>query len=69
MTGTQYPTEGKNMTLVTVLILAVVLGCIALLALAPAAPARRNPEPARPATEVPRLKTVPGQRSIHHRAG
>lgn len=57
------------MTLVTVLILAAVLGCIALLALAPAAPARRNPEPARPATEVPRLKTVPGQRSIHHRAG
>ncbi|MFD7630853.1 hypothetical protein ACFV7Q_33345 [Streptomyces sp. NPDC059851] len=57
------------MTLVTVLILVAVLGCIALLAVAPAAPVRRNPDPEGPATDAPRLKTVPGQRSVHHRAG
>ncbi|NXY95291.1 hypothetical protein HYE82_13020 [Streptomyces sp. BR123] len=58
------------MTLVTVLILVAVLGCIALLALAPAAPVGGNPDPGRPAADPAGLKTVPGQRGVHHhRAG
>ncbi|MEU5806483.1 hypothetical protein [Streptomyces sp. NPDC047718] len=56
------------MTLVTVLILVAVLGCIALLALAPPAPVRRNPGPEGPGVEPARLKTVPGQRGVHRRA-
>ncbi len=57
------------MNLVTVLILVAVISCIALLAMAPAVPARRHPDPDRRGPEAPRLKTVPGQRSIHHRTG
>ncbi|MFD3698060.1 hypothetical protein ACFWUZ_18235 [Streptomyces sp. NPDC058646] len=62
------------MTLVTVLILVAVLTCIALLALAPSAPARRNPLPGRrrraghrrPA--VRRLSELPRQRGTQHHA-
>ncbi|MFD0266494.1 hypothetical protein ACFVGY_07855 [Streptomyces sp. NPDC127106] len=58
------------MTLVTVLILVAVLGCIALLVMAPAAPVRSNPDPQGPAADPAGLKTVPGQRGVHHhRAG
>ncbi|MFE3864987.1 hypothetical protein ACFXPT_31805 [Streptomyces goshikiensis] len=59
------------MTLVTVLILVAVVG---LLALAPSAPARRNPFPGRRhraprrRTAMPRLSGMPRQQGIHHHA-
>ncbi|MFJ3582932.1 hypothetical protein ACIPPS_11995 [Streptomyces sp. NPDC090127] len=62
------------MTLVTVLILVAVLAFIALLVLAPSAPARRNPFPGRPRRSTHRrsarskLTKVPSQRGIQHHA-
>ncbi|MET9361720.1 hypothetical protein ABZX93_12455 [Streptomyces sp. NPDC006632] len=50
------------MTLVTALILVAVITLVLLLALAPSAPARRNPSPRSPN----RLSRVPGQRTVHH---
>ncbi|MEV6683215.1 hypothetical protein AB0N09_41135 [Streptomyces erythrochromogenes] len=59
------------MTLVTALILVAVAALIGLLALAPTAPARRNPVPGRRnrATHrrtASRLDGLPHQRGIHH---
>ncbi|OEJ30395.1 hypothetical protein [Streptomyces subrutilus] len=62
------------MNVVTVLILVAVLAVIALLTVAPHAPARRNPVPGRrlPATHrrpaAPRLTRVPAQRGIERHA-
>ncbi|MGW5852266.1 hypothetical protein ACWFQ8_30700 [Streptomyces sp. NPDC055254] len=62
------------MTLVTVLILVAVLALIGLLALAPSAPARRNPFPGRRRragrhrSGAPRLTEIPPQRGIQHHA-
>ncbi|MFE2165411.1 hypothetical protein ACFXB3_10085 [Streptomyces sp. NPDC059447] len=58
------------MTLVTALILVVVAALIGLLALAPSAPARRNPVPGRGNRAAhrrlaTRLDSIPGQRGIH----
>ncbi|MCX5387280.1 hypothetical protein [Streptomyces sp. NBC_00083] len=51
------------MTLVTALIIVAVITFVLLLALAPSAPAKRNPFPHRPNR---RLSRVPGQRTIRH---
>lgn len=62
------------MTLVTVLILVAVLALIGLLALAPTAPARRNPFPGRRRrvtrrrSGASRLTAIPPQRGIQHHA-
>ncbi|EFL12830.1 hypothetical protein [Streptomyces sp. C] len=61
------------MTLVTALILVAVAALIGLLALAPTAPARRNPVPGRRnraahRRTAPRLGGIPSQRGIHHHA-
>ncbi|MFD3542241.1 hypothetical protein ACFWUQ_22505 [Streptomyces sp. NPDC058662] len=62
------------MTLVTVLILVAVLALIGLLALAPSAPARRNPFPGRRRrashrrAAKPRLSEIPPQQGIQHHA-
>lgn len=61
------------MALVTVLILVVVAALVALLALAPSAPTRRNPFPGRRprATHrrmTPRPDGLPRQRSLHRHA-
>ncbi|MEU9096852.1 hypothetical protein [Streptomyces sp. NPDC048361] len=50
------------MTLFTALILVAVITFVLLLALAPSAPARRNPSPHRPN----RLSKVPVQRTVRH---
>ncbi|WP_174250416.1 MULTISPECIES: hypothetical protein [Streptomyces] len=57
------------MTLVTALILVAVLGSIALLALAPAAPSGDETGREEGRKDTPRLKTVPGQRSARHHTG
>ncbi|MCX5129400.1 hypothetical protein [Streptomyces sp. NBC_00347] len=60
------------MTLITALILVAVAALIGLLALAPSAPARRNPFPVRRhraahrRKATPRPNSLPGQRGIHH---
>ncbi|MEU9143897.1 hypothetical protein [Streptomyces sp. NPDC048349] len=62
------------MNVVTVLILVAVLAVVALLVVAPSAPARHNPAPGRrpraahrrPAT--PRVTKIPGQRGIQRHA-
>lgn len=60
------------MTLVTMLILVAAAALVGLLALAPSAPARRNPFPGRRRrathrrTAAPRPNNLPGQRGLHH---
>ncbi|MFE4258048.1 hypothetical protein [Streptomyces sp. NPDC056883] len=62
------------MTLITALILVAVAALVGLLALAPSAPARRNPFPGRRRrathrrTATPRPSSLPGQRGIHRHA-
>ncbi|WLQ41120.1 hypothetical protein P8A22_14660 [Streptomyces laculatispora] len=62
------------MTLVTVLVLVAVLAPIALLALAPSVPARRNPFPGRRSGATHRrpttaqLSATPGQHGSKHHA-
>ncbi|MDK9498589.1 hypothetical protein QEZ40_003774 [Streptomyces katrae] len=61
------------MTLVTALILVAVAALVGLLALAPTAPARRNPMPGRRnriarRRTAPRLDDIPRQRGIHRHA-
>ncbi len=61
------------MNVATVLILVAVLAVIALLVVAPSAPARRHPVPGRRLRAshrrtTPRLTRIPAQRGIHRHA-